>query len=187
MMLQQLGIKNKQKPWNWLQELSTSLFFDDMFIAMSMGVICVKDPKVHAMHDMDYCNQYQTTRAQWKRVSVDFIMKPPKSKGYDSIMMVVDKNTKLAHFIPTKETINSSGTASLYLHNVWKHHGTLDEMILDRGTIFVSKFIRRLCQLLQIQPSPTTTFYLQADGQIERVNQIVEQFLRMFTIKRQDD
>ena len=53
MMLQQLGIKDELKPWNWLQELSTGLLFDDMSIAMSMGVICIKDPKVHAIHDMD--------------------------------------------------------------------------------------------------------------------------------------
>ena len=57
-------------------------------------------------------------QAPWKRVSTDFIVKLPKSEGYDSIMVVVDKNTKLAHFIPTKEIIDSNGTASLYLHNV---------------------------------------------------------------------
>ena len=102
-------------------------------------------------------------------------------------MVVVDKITKLAHFIPIKETIDSNGTASLYLYNVWKHHGTLDEVISDRGTVSVSKFMRRLCQLLQIQPSPTIAFHPQTDRQIERVNQIVEQFLRMFTTKRQDD
>ena len=123
-------------------------------------------------------------QAPWKRISADFIGKLPKNEGYDSIMVVVDKNTKLAHFIPTKEIIDSNGTASLYLYNVWKHHGTPDEVISNRCTIFVSKFMRRLCQLLQIQPSPTTAFHPQADGQTERVNQIVEQFLRMFTTKR---
>ena len=102
-------------------------------------------------------------------------------------MVVVDKNTKLAHFIPTKETINSNGIASLYLHNVWKHHGTPDEVISNRGIVFVSKFMRRLCQLLQIQPSSTTAFHPQADRQTKRVNQVVEQSLRMFTTKRQDD
>ena len=126
-------------------------------------------------------------QAPWKRVSDDFIVKLPKREGYDSIMVVVDKNTKLAHFIPTKEIIDSNGSASLYLHNMWKHHSTRDEVISDRGTIFVSKFIRRLYQLLQIQPSPTTAFHLQADEQTKRVNQIVEQFLRMFTTMRQDD
>lgn len=126
-------------------------------------------------------------QAPWKRVSTDFIVKLPKSGGYDSIMVVVDKNTKLAHFIPTNETIDSNGTASLYLHNVWKHHGTPDDMISDRGAVFVSKFMRRLCQLLRIHPSPTTAFHPQADGQTERVNQVLEQFLRMFTTKRQDN
>ena len=60
-------------------------------------------------------------QAPWKQVPTDFIVKLPKSEGYDSIIVEVDKNTKLAHFIPIKETIDSNGTASLYLHNVWKH------------------------------------------------------------------
>lgn len=102
-------------------------------------------------------------------------------------MVVVDKNTKLAHFIPTTETIDSNGTASLYLHHVWKHHGTPAEMISDRGPVFVSKFMRRLYELLRIQPSPTTAFHPQSDGQTERVNQSLEQILRMFTTRRQDD
>ena len=161
MMLQQLGIKDELKPWNWLQELSTGLLFDDMSIAMSMDVICVKDPKVHGARHARYglMQSIPAEQAPWKRVSADFTMKLPKSEGYDSIMVVVDKNTKLAHFIPIKETIGSNGTASLYLHNVWKHYGTLDEVISDHGTVFVSKFMRRLCQLLQIQPSPTTAFH----------------------------
>lgn len=125
--------------------------------------------------------------APWKRISTDFIVKLPKSNGYDSIMVVVDKNTKLAHFIPTYEKINAYDTASLYLNNIWKHHGTPQEVISDRGSVFVSKFMRRLCELLRIQPSPTTAFHPQSDGQTERVNQVVEQFLRMFTTKQQDD
>ena len=128
-----------------------------------------------------------TAQAPWKQVSADFIVKLSKNEGYDSTMVVLDKNTKLAHFIPTKETIDSNGTTSLYLHNMWKHHGTPNEVILDCGIVFVSKFMRRLCQLLQIQPFPTTTFHPQTDRQTERMNQIVEQLLRMFTTKRQDD
>lgn len=117
--------------------------------------------------------------APWKRISTDFIVKLPQSNGYDSIMVVVDRNTKLAHFIATRETIDSNETASLYLQHIWKHHGTPDQVISDRGSVFVSKFMRRLSQLLRIQPSPTTAFHPQADGQTERVNQVLEQFLRM--------
>ena len=56
--------------------------------------------------------------APWKSVTIDFIVKLPNSNGYDAILVVVDKNTKLAHFIPTQETIDSSGTANLFLHHV---------------------------------------------------------------------
>lgn len=123
----------------------------------------------------------------WKRVTTDFIVKLPKSAGFDTIMVVVDKNTKLAHFIPTNETIDSKETATLYLQHVWKHHGTPDEIISDRGSVFVSKFMRRLYDLLRIRPTPSTAFHPQSDGQTERVNQTLEQILRIFTTRRQDD
>ena len=54
-------------------------------------------------------------------------------RGYDSVMVVVDKNTKLGHFFPTKETIDSQDSASLYLHHIWKHHGTPDDVISNVG------------------------------------------------------
>ena len=102
-------------------------------------------------------------------------------------MVVVDKNTKLGHFIPTKETIDSQDTISLYLHHIWKHHGTPDEVISDRGLDFVSKFMRRLSKLHRIKPSPTTAFHLQTDSQTKRVNKVLEQYLRMLISKCQDD
>ena len=95
---------------------------------------------------------------------MDFIVKLPISSGYDSVMVVVDKNTKLAHFISTKETIDSQDTTLLYLHHIWKHDGTQDEVISDHGPIFVSKFMTRLLELLCIKPSPTIAFHPQTDG-----------------------
>ena len=125
--------------------------------------------------------------APWKRISTDFIVKLPVSNGYDSIMVVIDKNTKLDHFIPTNESVNSQDTTKLFLQHVWRYHGTPEEVISDRGPVFVSKFMTRICNLLRIKPSPTITFYPQSDGQTERLNQVLEQFLRMFTTNRQDD
>ena len=74
-------------------------------------------------------------------MTTDIIVKLLSSGDFDAIMVVVDKNTKLAHFIPTTETINSNEIAMLYLHHVWKHHGTPNEMISDRGPVSVSKFM----------------------------------------------
>ena len=102
-------------------------------------------------------------------------------------MLVVDKNTKMVHFIPTTKTIDANGMASLYLQYVWKHYGTPNEVISDHGAIFVSKFMRRLYELIRICRAPTTTFYPQSDGQTERVNQMLEQILQMFTTRQQDD
>lgn len=96
-------------------------------------------------------------------------------------------NTKLVHFIPTNEVIDSNDTTTLYLHNIWKHHRTLEEIISNRGLVFVPKFTKRLYELLCIKPSPTTTFHPQSDNQTERINQILEQYLHIFMARRQDD
>ena len=125
--------------------------------------------------------------APWKRIFVDFIVKLSISCGYDSVMVVVDKNTKLSHFIPTKETIDSQDTALLYLHHIWKHHGTPNEVISNCGQVFVSKFMTRLLELLCIKPSPSTAFHLQRDDQTESINQVLKQYLRMFTSRCQDN
>jgi hypothetical protein len=59
----------------------------------------------------------------WDTISVDFIVELPKSSGHDVIMVVVDSVIKKAHFVPTVTTITAVGTACLYVHNVWRHHG----------------------------------------------------------------
>lgn len=79
-------------------------------------------------------------------MSLYLIVKLSISSGYYSAMVVVDKNTKLGHFSPTHETIDSQETASLYLHHVWKHHGTPYEVISVHEPIFVSKFMKRLSE-----------------------------------------
>lgn len=114
-------------------------------------------------------------KTPWKWVSTDFIVKLPNSGGFDSIMVVVDKNSKLAHFILANETIDSNETPTFYLHHIWKHHGMLEEIICDCGCVFVSKCTKRLYKLLRIQPSLTIAFYSQSDGQTERDNQVLEQ------------
>ena len=59
-----------------------------------------------------------TTKSLWKQVTIDFIVKLSKSKGHDSILVVVNKNTKLAYFIPTNKSIGANAKATLYLHYV---------------------------------------------------------------------
>jgi len=124
--------------------------------------------------------------APWDTISVDFIVELPQSAGHDSIIVVVNSVTKHAHFISTVTTISAAGAAHLFLSHVWKHHG-LPRKVIDRGPQFVAEFTRELYRLLRIKLATTTAYHPQGDGQTERVNQELEQYLHLFTNQRQDD
>ena len=69
----------------------------------------------------------------WIHISADFITKLPLAQGYNSILVIVDRLTKMAHFIPTMERILAEGLARLLRDNVWKLHGLSESIISDRG------------------------------------------------------
>src|SRR5262249_35240041 len=123
----------------------------------------------------------------WQTVSVDFITELPEAHGYDAVMVAVDTLGKRAHFVPTHTTVTAAGSARLYLHNIWKLHGLPESMISNRGPQFVAEFMRELYRLLGIRMASSTAYHPQTDGQTERVNQELEQYVRIFTSERQDD
>jgi len=69
----------------------------------------------------------------WSHISADFITKLPLAQGYDSILVVVDQFTKMAHFVPTTERTMAEGLAQLFRDNIWRLHGLPESIILDRG------------------------------------------------------
>ena len=83
----------------------------------------------------------------------------PVSGGYDSILVVVDRMTKRAHFIPTVTTLTAEGTARLYCDNIWRHHGWPKKVISDRGPQFTAVFMRELNKLLGIKTGLSTAFH----------------------------
>jgi len=115
--------------------------------------------------------------APWDTISVDFIVKLPQSAGHDSIMVVIYSITKHAHFISMVTTISAAGAAHLFLNHVWKHHGLPRKVVSDRGPQFIAEFTRELYRLLRIKLAATTPYHPQGDGQMERVNQELEQYL----------
>ena len=117
---------------------------------------------------------------------MDFIIDLPNSEGMDLIFVVVDCLTKMAHFIPCSKTVTREETSKLFLDNIYCIHGFLDEIVFDRGTQFVSNFWRELFQILGVKINLCTTYYTQTDGQTERVNQVLEQYL-CCTINYQQD
>src|SRR6266478_3685184 len=123
----------------------------------------------------------------WKHVAADLIVELPDSGGNDSILVVCCRHSKQAHFIPCTGELNSLGLATLYRDHIWKLHGLPDTIISDRGSQFTSKMMQGLNQLLGIKTKLSTAYHPETDGQTERINQELEQYLRIFVNHRQDD
>lgn len=123
----------------------------------------------------------------WQEVSMDFVTQLPESEGFDAILVVVDRLTKLRHLIPCTTTTTSEDVARLYLRNVWKLHGLPKYITTDRGTQFTAKFWRQLCKHLGIEARMSTAFHPETDGQTERFNAVMEQYLRSYVKYQQDD
>ncbi|HEX3418956.1 MAG TPA: RNase H-like domain-containing protein, partial [Stellaceae bacterium] len=116
----------------------------------------------------------------FEQISMDFITDLPESEGYDSILVVVDQGlTKGVIFIPCHKTIDAMGTVDLYLKHVYTRFGLPSVMISDRGPQFSSKAFQELRKALGIDHRMSTAYHPQTDGQTERVNQELENHLRI--------
>ena len=121
-----------------------------------------------------------TATCPFEQVTMDFITDLPESDGFDSIMVVVDHGlTKGVIFIPCNKTIDSLGTARLYIDFVYKRFGLPSIIISDRGPQFASKAFQEMGKALGIDHRLSTAFHPQTDGQTERVNQELENHLRI--------
>jgi hypothetical protein len=118
---------------------------------------------------------------------MDFIVKLPVSDELDSICVIVDSFTKMSHFIPCTEKSCASEVAQLVIDNVFRLHGAPDSIISDRGPVFISKFWKAFWSKLGTTLRLSTAFHPQTDGQTERVNQTLEQYLRCFINYQQDN
>ena len=123
----------------------------------------------------------------WQHISVDFIMKLPVSRGHDSILVVCDRFSKMSHFVATTEKTTAKGLAKLFRDNMWKLHGLLESMISDRGLQFVAGLTKKLNKMLGIETKLSTAYHLEIDRQMERTNQELEQYLRMYVNYRQNN
>ena len=129
----------------------------------------------------------------WDSISMDFIVKLPKSKEpmtrttYDSIWVIMDRLTKFAYMLPYKESSSAEDLAYMFLRTVFGNHGLPAEIISDRGSVFASKFWQSLMKQLGTNHKLSTAYHPQTDGQTERINQIVEQYLRCYINNDQND
>ena len=120
----------------------------------------------------------------FQTISMDFIVKLPKSAGYDSILTITDHDcTKMLIAIPCRETIMAEGVAELFLRQIFPQFGLPSKIISDRDPRFISKFMKELCRLMGIMQNVSTAYHPRTDGQSERSNQWLEQYLQFWVDK----
>ncbi|WVZ51781.1 LOW QUALITY PROTEIN: hypothetical protein U9M48_002892 [Paspalum notatum var. saurae] len=121
---------------------------------------------------------------KWEEITMDFIMDLPRTqKGYYSIWLVVDRLTKIAHFIPVNTTYSGAKLAELYISRIVCLHGVSKRIISNRGSQFTSRFWKQLHDSLDTKLRFSTAYYPQTDGQTERTNRILQDMLRACAIQ----
>jgi hypothetical protein len=124
----------------------------------------------------------------FQTIALDFIVKLPISNGFNSILTITDHDcTKMAIFIPCNESINAEGVADLYLRKVFPRFGLPSKVISDRDPRFISKFMRELCRLIGATQNMSTAYHPRTDGQSERSNQWLGQYLRPWVNVQMDN
>ena len=118
---------------------------------------------------------------------MDFIVGLPESSGHMKIWVVVDRFSKMAHFIPLSTDTPIKEIANIFLREIWRLHGLPNSVASDRDSRFQSNFWLCVMELLDVDVRMSTAFHPQTDGQTARVNQILEQYLRSYCSYQQDD
>jgi len=113
----------------------------------------------------------------WETITMDFIIDLPVSNGYDSILTVIDRHSKAIILAPCHKTITAEQTSQLLIDYVWKCMGFPLTIISDQGPQFAAQVTQELWRKLGIKQKLSTAFHPQTDGESERVNQEIEQYL----------
>jgi len=117
-------------------------------------------------------------------ISMDFIEGLPKSRSKDAILVVVDRLSKYAHFLPLAHPFSAATVAQLYFEHIFKLHGLSKTIASDRDRIFLSKFWQELFSLLRVALHMSSAYHPQSAGQTEVVNRCLEGYLKCMTGKK---
>ena len=107
----------------------------------------------------------------WADISMDFVTGLPVSKGKTTVLTVVDRFSKMTHFIALPKLPSAKETAEVMMTHVFRIHGFPKDIVSDRGPQFVSRFWREFCRLIGATASLTSGYHPEANGQTERLNQ----------------
>ncbi|XLU70725.1 hypothetical protein S245_029778 [Arachis hypogaea] len=112
---------------------------------------------------------------------MDFITKLPNSEGFTTVMVVVDRLSKIARVAPLKPGFTAKVVAQKFLNSVVRYHGFPSSIVSDKDPLFLSRFCKQLFESCGTRLLYSIAYHLQTNGQTEVVNRTLEQYLRVFT------
>lgn len=118
---------------------------------------------------------------------MDFITGLSESNGKTAILVVVDQFSKMGIFIPCTDKVDSKELAGLLLTHVFTKHRVPKKITTNKGPQFTSRFMNELYKTMEIENALSVAHHPQTDRQTEWVNQELEQYLRCYINKVQDD
>jgi hypothetical protein len=139
------------------------------------------------LHPKALIQPQEVPEGPWQTIGIDLIGPLPVSRGKDAILNIVDHYMKQIHLFPVTTQLTADGVASIYFEQIFPLHGIPKKIISDRGPQFAARSMHTLYKCLGIDAGLTTAYHPQANGQVERKNQEVEIYLKLFTGKHQDD
>src|SRR5258708_6361177 len=150
---------------------------------------CTSCAHTKAPHHKPYglLKQLPIPAQPWESISMDFIEQLPMSEGFTAILVIVDRLTKQSLFIPTHDTVDAPQLAQMFLTHVFSKHGTPGHITSNCDTEFISHFFHSLGSLLNMKLHFTSGYHPEGDGQMERINQVLEQYLCTYTNYQQDN
>ncbi|KAE8717722.1 hypothetical protein F3Y22_tig00110029pilonHSYRG00062 [Hibiscus syriacus] len=146
-------------------------------------LVCQQD-KIEQKKPVGLLQPFPIPERPWESLSMDFIVGLPVTDGFSSIMVVIDRFSKYGTFIPTSKVCPAKEAARLFLKHVVKYWGVPKTIISDRDTRFTGRFWKRLFKLMGSSLNFSTSVHPQTDVQTERVNALVETYLRHYAGKR---
>jgi hypothetical protein len=141
--------------------------------------------KVEHRHPTKLLQPLPIPQWKWEVVTMDFITGFPRtSNQHDAVMVVVDKLTKATHFIPIKVTHKETNVVDIYMREVARLHDTPKTIVFDRDPKFNSNFWKGLFKGFKTNLNFIITYHPESDGKIERVNQVIENMIRMYVMDK---
>ncbi|MBW0589952.1 hypothetical protein O181_129667 [Austropuccinia psidii MF-1] len=155
---------------NLIESIQKALWHDSQYrsILQHLGKVLKKQKYL----PQEVWTPQTASNSKW---SMDFITQLPLSNSFESILVIVDRFSKMEVFLPTRSLITSLDLAHLFIKNIFSRDGLPSSIVSDRGSLFVSSFWTNLYQQLKISRDLSTAYHPETDGQTERANQISEQ------------